>query len=142
MSQLNDGEDQSSTSPRLSSKEREVFQRRSLQLGRKLDALKVQKAPPVENRMSGGVNGAATSQGFKIAVELLVGVCFGGFVGWNLDRYFETSGPWFLIVFVILGFAAGMLNVIRIAQRIQADVESQKNEAQSIDKSDEQAKND
>jgi ATP synthase protein I len=72
------------------------------------------------------------AQGFKIAVELVVGVCFGGFVGWGLDRYFETSGPWFLIVFVVLGFAAGMLNVIRTAQRMQAEAESQQLSAPSV----------
>lgn len=72
------------------------------------------------------------AQGFKIAVELVVGVVFGGLVGWGLDRYLETSGPWFLIVFVILGFAAGMLNVIRTAQRMQAEAEEMQRSAPSV----------
>lgn len=107
---------------KLSSEEREAFEQRSRDLGHKLEALKMQKNPPKRQRRDGG---AAASQGFKIAVELVVGVCFGGLLGWSLDRYLETSGPWFLMIFVILGFAAGMLNVIRMAQRLQAQVEAE-----------------
>ncbi len=81
------------------------------------------------------------AQGMRIAVELVVGVGFGGFVGWGLDRYFETSGPWFLIVFVILGFTAAMLNVIRMAKRMQAEVEARQLSAPSVadDEGDERA---
>jgi len=107
---------------KFSSVDREAFNKRSRDLGLKLEALKTQKTPP-ERKNRGG--GADASKGFKIAVELIVGVCFGGLLGWSLDRYFETSGPWFLVPFVLLGFAAGMLNVIRIAQRLQAQVEAE-----------------
>ena len=72
------------------------------------------------------------TQAFKIAVELVVGVVFGGVVGVSLDRYFETSGPWFLIVFVMLGFAAGMLNVIRTAKQMQAKAEKLQRSAPSV----------
>ena len=127
MSQSDDGS--GSNRRKLSSLEKDNFNERSRELGRKLESLKMQKTP--ESRKRDG--GAAASQGFKVAVELVVGVCFGGVVGWSLDRYFETSGPWFLIVFVLLGFAAGMLNVIRMAQRLQAQVEAEQ-QALSNDK--------
>ena len=112
----------------ISPKEREAFRQRSRNLGQKLDVVKDRRAPPPDNR----ARGAAMAQGMRIAVELVVGVGFGGFVGWGLDRYFETSGPWFLIVFVLLGFAAGMLNVIRMAKRMQAEVEAQQMSAPSV----------
>ena len=112
----------------LSPEERAAFRQRSEELGNRLDAVKTRRAPPPDNR----ARGAAMAQAFKIAVELVVGVCFGGLVGWGLDRYFETSGPWFLIVFVILGFAAGMLNVIRTAQQMQARAEHLQRSAPSV----------
>ena len=112
----------------ISPQERGAIRQRSQELGRKLDAVKTRREPPPDNR----ARGAAMAQGFKIAVELVVGVVFGGLVGWGLDRYLETSGPWFLIVFVILGFAAGMLNVIRTAQRMQAEAEEMQRSAPSV----------
>jgi ATP synthase protein I len=44
----------------------------------------------------------------------------GGFIGWALDRILGTK-PWLLVLFVALGFAAGLLNVIRAAQKAQAE---------------------
>ena len=44
----------------------------------------------------------------------------GGFIGWALDRLLGTA-PWLLVLFVTLGFAAGLLNVIRAAQKAQAE---------------------
>ena len=38
----------------------------------------------------------------------------GALLGWMLDRWLGIS-PWGLIVFLMLGFAAGVLNVMRAA---------------------------
>ena len=126
MSQSGNGDDQ--RPGEISPEDREAFRKRSRVLQDKIDAVNERRAPPPDNR----ARGAAMAQAFKIAVELVVGVVFGGVVGWGLDRYFETSGPWFLIVFVVLGFAAGMLNVIRTAQQMQAEVEAQQMSAPSV----------
>ncbi|MDH3742685.1 MAG: AtpZ/AtpI family protein [Hyphomicrobiales bacterium] len=112
----------------MSPEQIEAFERRSKELGKRLDEVKTRREPPPERT----ARGPAIAQAFKIAVELVVGVGFGGLIGWGLDRYFETSGPWFLIVFVFLGFAAGMLNVIRTAQRMQADAEHLQRSAPSV----------
>ncbi|HKS84427.1 MAG TPA: AtpZ/AtpI family protein, partial [Pseudolabrys sp.] len=50
--------------------------------------------------------------------ELVAGVLVGAAVGWLLDRWLGTS-PWGLIVFFLLGFAAGVLNVMRAAGVVQ-----------------------
>ena len=42
------------------------------------------------------------------------GVLVGAGLGWLLDRWLGTT-PWGLIVFLLLGFAAGILNVMRAA---------------------------
>lgn len=36
----------------------------------------------------------------------------GGFIGWFIDRQFET-GPWGLIVMLLLGFATGLRSALR-----------------------------
>ncbi|MBL8697022.1 MAG: AtpZ/AtpI family protein [Alphaproteobacteria bacterium] len=50
--------------------------------------------------------------GFRIAVELLAGVMVGVGMGLLLDRWLGTS-PWLLLVFMTLGFAAGITNMLR-----------------------------
>lgn len=52
--------------------------------------------------------------GFRLSSELVAGVLVGGGIGWILDRWLGIS-PWGLIVFLLLGFAAGVLNVMRSA---------------------------
>ena len=44
--------------------------------------------------------------------EFIAAVIVGAALGWVLDRWAGTS-PWGLIVFLLLGFAAGVVNVMR-----------------------------
>jgi ATP synthase protein I len=52
------------------------------------------------------------AQAIKVASEFVAGIIVGGGIGWLIDRAAGTS-PWALIVFLFLGFAAGVLNVLR-----------------------------
>ena len=54
------------------------------------------------------------ARGFRLSSELIAGVAVGALLGWGFDRFLSTS-PFGLIVFVLLGFTAGVLNVIRSA---------------------------
>src|SRR5712675_2452884 len=54
------------------------------------------------------------ARGFRLSSELVAGVLVGAAVGWALDRLLGIS-PWGLIVFLLLGFAAGVVNVMRAA---------------------------
>ena len=54
------------------------------------------------------------ARGFRLSSELVGGVIGGAVIGWLLDRWLGIS-PWALIVFVLLGFAAGMLSLMRAA---------------------------
>src|SRR6266852_4984988 len=67
---------------------------------------------------SGGGDGAARAsamaRGFRLSSELIAGVVVGAVIGWGFDRLLSTS-PWGLIVFFLLGFAAGVVNVVRSA---------------------------
>ena len=54
------------------------------------------------------------ARGFRLATELVAGILVGAGIGWVLDRLIGTS-PVGLIIFLLLGFAAGILNVVRAA---------------------------
>ena len=54
------------------------------------------------------------ARGFRLSSELVAGVVVGAGIGWLIDRWLGIS-PWGLIVFLLLGFAAGVLNVMRSA---------------------------
>jgi ATP synthase protein I len=57
---------------------------------------------------------SAIARGFRLSTELVAGVLVGAAIGWLLDWWLRTS-PWGMIVFLLLGFAAGVLNVMRAA---------------------------
>jgi ATP synthase protein I len=61
-----------------------------------------------------GSDPSAMARGFRLSTELVAGVLVGAMIGWLLDRWLGIS-PWGLIVFLLLGFAAGVLNVMRAA---------------------------
>jgi ATP synthase protein I len=46
-------------------------------------------------------------------------------MGYMLDTWLGTM-PWLSLVFIMLGFSAGVLNILRTFQRMQADIEAQK----------------
>jgi ATP synthase protein I len=54
------------------------------------------------------------AKGFRLSSELVAGVLVGAGLGWLIDRLLGVS-PWGLIIFLLLGFAAGVLNVMRSA---------------------------
>ena len=57
---------------------------------------------------------SAIARGFRLSTELVAGVLLGAGLGWLLDWWLGIS-PWGMIVFLLLGFAAGVLNVMRAA---------------------------
>ena len=78
------------------------------QLDRKRDA-----APDRTERFEGSPSGpSAFGRAFRMSTEFVAGVVAGGGLGWLLDRWLGTS-PWGLIVLLMLGFVAGIYNVMR-----------------------------
>jgi ATP synthase protein I len=57
---------------------------------------------------------SAMAMGLRLSSELVAGVLVGAGLGWGFDRLLSTS-PWGLIVFLLLGFTAGVVNVMRTA---------------------------
>lgn len=67
---------------------------------------------------SGKGNQGSTQGGLgaalRIGVDLVAAIIVGVGIGFLLDLWLDTK-PWFLILFFLLGAAAGMLNVFRVA---------------------------
>ena len=59
-------------------------------------------------------------QAFKLSTELVAAVLVGTIIGFILDNWFDTK-PWLIIIFFFLGAVAGMLNVIRAANKMQRE---------------------
>ena len=64
--------------------------------------------------------GSFMGNAFKLGTELVAAVLVGTIIGFILDTWFDTK-PWLIIIFFFLGAAAGMLNVIRAANRMQKE---------------------
>ncbi len=60
----------------------------------------------------------ALGQAFRLSAEFVAGVAAGGIMGWIVDRLLGSS-PWGLIVCLLLGFCAGMLNLMRASGAIK-----------------------
>jgi len=57
---------------------------------------------------------AGFARGFRLSSELVAGVLVGAGIGWLIDKGLGTL-PWGVFVFALLGFTAGVLNVMRQA---------------------------
>lgn len=90
------------------------LQERLAQLSDRLGKARAGQVPPVSSASRGSALGLA----FRIGVELMAGVVVGGLIGWQLDSWLGTT-PVLLLVFFVLGAAAGILTVTRTARAMQ-----------------------
>ena len=63
-------------------------------------------------------NSSFIGSAFKLGTELVAAVAVGTIIGFILDSWFDTK-PWLIILFFFLGSVAGILNVIKVAKRMQ-----------------------
>lgn len=55
-----------------------------------------------------------------IGMHMVISTFVGYLIGSQLDKWFVTS-PWFTIIFLILGIAAGFRELGRLAKKISGD---------------------
>ncbi|MBN9317424.1 MAG: AtpZ/AtpI family protein [Devosia sp.] len=77
------------------------------------------KRAQVEADVPGDADIAATnrdmsglSRGLRLGSEFIAAILVGAGLGYLLDLWLKTS-PWLLLVMLLVGFAAGVLNVVR-----------------------------
>jgi ATP synthase protein I len=88
------------------------LERRRADLGAALASRRPDKQTEAEDARSRGATGYG--QAMKLSSEFIAGIVVGAGLGWGIDHFAGTS-PWGLIVFLLLGFCAGILNVLRAA---------------------------
>lgn len=92
------------------------------ELGAKLAAIRKRRAPP--KRGGSGMRGHELA--WRMVIDLTAGIAVGLAIGWGLDTLLGTK-PVLMIVFVLLGFGAGvrvMLQSAKDAQRRLADAKA------------------
>ena len=82
----------------------------------KIAKSKIEKKLQSDSEKKGSFMGSA----FKLGTELVAAVSVGTIIGFILDSWFDTK-PWLIIIFFFLGTAAGILNVIKTANRMQKE---------------------
>ena len=89
---------------------------RLVPLGQRLDEaqrqrdVRIKRTPPTQLGIA-----------FRFTTELVAALLVGGGVGWGIDHVLHT-GPWGLVIFFMLGAAAGIRGVMRAAQEINAEI--------------------
>jgi ATP synthase protein I len=82
-------------------------------LEKRLDAVNGRKAGEQRSEPT-PQSQSAVGQALRLSGEFIAGVIVGSGFGWGFDRWLGTS-PWGMILFLLLGFGAGVYNVMRSA---------------------------
>ena len=61
---------------------------------------------------------SSIGQAFKMSTELVSAVVVGTIIGFILDKTFGTK-PWLILIFFFVGVAAGVINVVKSAKKMQ-----------------------
>ena len=81
--------------------------------------LKIAKSKLEKNNLkNNGEKATFVGNAFKLGTELVAAVVVGTIIGFILDSWFDTK-PVLIIIFFLFGSAAGIVNVIKAAKRMQ-----------------------
>jgi ATP synthase protein I len=105
----------------LSPSDRSNFERRVGDLDKQLDNARAQQAAKEPDYESAAVRSRGMAYGLRMASELVGAVLVGGLIGYFLDRWLGTT-PWLFLIFFFMGFAAGIINVLRAFTKLQAEI--------------------
>jgi ATP synthase protein I len=83
-------------------------------LGERLGHHKSDRASENDPRRGANADPSALARGYRLLAEFVAGILVGAAIGWLIDRLLGTS-PWGMIVLLLGGFAAGVLNMMRAA---------------------------
>ena len=105
----------------MTAEEKAAFEGRISDLGERLDKVKANRKVDAQADLDAEMRGRGMAYGMRMAAELVGAVIVGGAIGWGLDRWLGST-PWLFLLFFVLGFAAGVLNVVRAYERMQKEI--------------------
>ena len=77
-----------------------------------------------DNRASGGASdNTGLARGLRLGSEFAAAILVGTGIGYLIDLGLKTS-PWGLLIMLLVGFAAGVLNVIRAVTEMNAEAKA------------------
>ena len=91
----------------------------------RLQAIRSRREAETRPRRAGGGKWQGAEFAWRMVIDLVAGVGVGGAIGWGLDTLVGTK-PLFLLVFILLGFGAGVRVMLQSAKELQS-----KNQAQA-----------
>lgn len=91
-------------------------------LGQRVEALEGEQTV-VDRSSTAREATAGIGRAFRLSSEFFAGIVAGGGLGWLVDRVFGTQ-PWGMIVLFLLGFVAGIMNVVRASGSLGNSVEN------------------
>jgi ATP synthase protein I len=103
----------------MSPEEKARFEARISQLGARLDKVNAERREARAEESA--IGGRGMAYGMRMAAELVAAVIVGGASGMALDKWLGTW-PWLFLLFFLLGFAAGVLNVVRAYEKVQKEI--------------------
>jgi ATP synthase protein I len=66
--------------------------------------------------------GQAETRGWAIGIEFVGAVLVSGFIGWAIDHWLAPRfAPWGMILFLVLGFAAGVRRAMKTSAEFDTD---------------------
>ncbi|MBB4064346.1 AtpZ/AtpI family protein [Gellertiella hungarica] len=92
----------------------EALEERRKRLGAALKDVRRDAGREAADERKAEANRKGFAEAMKLSSEFVAAVIVGGALGYFLDR-FAGTGPWGLIILLLLGFCAGVLNVMRAA---------------------------
>lgn len=105
----------------LKPEDKAAFERRVAGLDKRLGDLKSRDAAEAKASSDRRMSSRGMAYGLRMASELVAAVLVGGLIGFALDQWLGTK-PWLFLALFILGFVAGVRNVLRGYAKVQAEV--------------------
>ena len=84
------------------------------------DRIKAIKAKQENNNPNNSPEFSNLSLAFQVPIELVSGVLVGAGIGYILDKLFDSS-PWLLVIFIIFGSIAGLVNVAKTLKKSEEE---------------------
>lgn len=96
----------------MSSDQGDGLEERRKQLAEKLARLKAEDDADAAQEMKASETRKGMALGVKLSSEFISAIIVGALLGYLIDHFAGTS-PWGMIFFLLIGFCAGVLNVLR-----------------------------